>query len=689
MIKKCSSLLITLIFILFPFVLVGKILTEDLPPKYKKWLEEEVVYIISSLEKDVFLQLETDRERELFIEAFWKHRDPTLGTPENEFITEHYRRIKYANRYFARAVPKPGWKTDRGRMYILLGEPTDIERFIGETQIYNTEVWFYQGLAKYGLPPGFNLAFYQKGGTGEYVLYSPTSDGPQALMTSFFGDQTNYLRAFQALRKINPNLARVSLSLIPGESTRSVRPSLSSDILLQNIGRLPQKQFEDKYAAKFLLYKDIVEVEYSANYIDNDHLVRVLKDPSGIYFVHYSIEIKKFSIQSFQDKYVTRLKLNVNVSDLEEKTIYQYEGSIPLELNETQIKNLTYNPFSLYDTFPLIAGDYKISVLLKNEVSQEFTSLEQNITVPQEESVPLMSSLILGYRVETRDPTTLRPFQLGKKLILCQPNNIFRIQDKMFVCFQLLGMKSSSLQKVEVKYEIFKEDEKVLELIKKTAEYENLLSLGEEFSLQDFQPGYYQINVTVRDGERDILSEKSYFEITPLSQIPRPWTYSKRLLPLSHPSYSYILGTQFFNKGQLDQARAYLERAYQSQQNSVEFSLSLARVYFTLKDFEKTKAVLLPLLESPEPSYDSYWLLGKSHQSLREFDRAIAVYNQTLSHFGTNTNLLNSLGECYHALGRIEEALFAWNKSLEINPDQPEIKEKVDSLKKEKVLDRR
>jgi len=682
MIKKCSSLLITLIFILFPLALAEKKSSEELPPKHKKWLEEEVVCIISSLEKDVFLQLETDRERELFIQAFWNHRDPTPGTPENEFKTEHYRRINYANRFFARGVPKPGWKTDRGRMYILLGEPTDIERFIGETQIYNTEIWFYQGLAKVGLPPGFNLAFYQKGGSGEYILYSPTSDGPQALMTSFFGDQTSYLRAFRALRKINPNLARVSLSLIPGESTRSGRPSLSSDILLQNIGRLPQKQFEDKYAAKFLLYKDIVEVEYSANYIDNDHLVRVLKDPLGFYFVHYNIEIKKFSLQSFQDKYVTHLKINVNVSDLEGKTIYQYEGSIPFELNETHVKTLTYNPFSLYDMFPLIPGDYKISVLLKNEVSKEFTSLEQEITVPKGDSVLRMSSLILGYKVEMKDPRTLSPFQLGKKQIFVQPNNIFRIQDKMFVYFQILGLTTGLLQQYEVTYEILKEDEKILSITKKPAEYENTLSLNEAFSLQDFQPGYYQIVVTVRDGEQDILSEKSDFEITPLSHIPRPWVYSKKLFPLSHPSFSFILGMQFFNKGQINQARAYLEKAHKSQPNSVEYSLSLARVYFILNDFENAKALLLAVLKSPEPTYNAYWLLGKTHQSLKEFEQAVAIYNQALSHYGINTNLLNSLGDCYHALGETEEALMAWNKSLEINPDQPEIKAKVDQIKK-------
>jgi GWxTD domain-containing protein len=119
---------------------------------YKKWLEEEVIYIISSTQKDVFLQMETDRERELFIQAFWKHRDPTSGTHENEFKNEHYRRINYANYTFGRSVPKPGWKTDRGRIYIIIGEPRDIERFTGEVQIHNSEVWFYQGLGKYGLP---------------------------------------------------------------------------------------------------------------------------------------------------------------------------------------------------------------------------------------------------------------------------------------------------------------------------------------------------------------------------------------------------------------------------------------------------------------------------------------------------------------------------------------------------------
>ena len=99
------------------------------PENYKKWIEEEVAYIITSKEKSVFLQLKTDRERDIFIEAFWKQRDPTSGTARNEFKEEHYRRVSYANEYFGRGTPRPGWKTDQGRIYIVLGKPNSIETY--------------------------------------------------------------------------------------------------------------------------------------------------------------------------------------------------------------------------------------------------------------------------------------------------------------------------------------------------------------------------------------------------------------------------------------------------------------------------------------------------------------------------------------------------------------------------------
>lgn len=87
---------------------------KDLEPKYRQWLEEEVVYIITKKERDVFLFLQTNRERDIFVEAFWKQRDPTPNTPANEFRTEHYQRIKHANLNFGKDSPQPGWKSEMG-----------------------------------------------------------------------------------------------------------------------------------------------------------------------------------------------------------------------------------------------------------------------------------------------------------------------------------------------------------------------------------------------------------------------------------------------------------------------------------------------------------------------------------------------------------------------------------------------
>jgi GWxTD domain-containing protein len=98
---------------------------EELATPYKKWLNEDVAYIITDEERSAFKQANNDEEREQFIEQFWLRRDPTPGTPENEFKAEHYRRIAYANEHYASKIP--GWKTDRGRIYITFGPPDEIE----------------------------------------------------------------------------------------------------------------------------------------------------------------------------------------------------------------------------------------------------------------------------------------------------------------------------------------------------------------------------------------------------------------------------------------------------------------------------------------------------------------------------------------------------------------------------------
>ncbi|MCS7312903.1 MAG: GWxTD domain-containing protein, partial [Acidobacteria bacterium] len=138
--------------------------------KYQHFLEV-THWIMTSKEREVFQRLSTDELRDRFIELFWKMRDPTPGTPENEYRDEMERRFAYVNQRF-RFGGVPGWKTDRGRVYMILGPPKSTERFDMELDVYPTEVWYYYGEGRPGLPAHFALVFYRPRGVGDYKLYS-------------------------------------------------------------------------------------------------------------------------------------------------------------------------------------------------------------------------------------------------------------------------------------------------------------------------------------------------------------------------------------------------------------------------------------------------------------------------------------------------------------------------------------
>jgi GWxTD domain-containing protein len=175
---------------------------KDLPARFRDFLNL-TRYIIREEEKDVFMQLAKDIDREIFIETFWKMRDPTPGTPQNEYKDEIINRFNYANKYLGRNSTREGWRTDMGMMYIILGEPISKDRFPATKDIYPCEVWYYYGDQAKGLPPHFGLVFYQKGGAGEYKLYNPVSDGPSALLIkSYRMDAFNYAEQYETIREL-------------------------------------------------------------------------------------------------------------------------------------------------------------------------------------------------------------------------------------------------------------------------------------------------------------------------------------------------------------------------------------------------------------------------------------------------------------------------------------------------------
>ena len=134
------------------------------------WLEEIASYIITKSEREVYKSLKTPEERVQFIEGFWRRRDPTPETPENEYQIEHYRRLAYVNKFFGSG--RPGFRTDMGRMYILLGPPDviDADPMGRQMHQYPTEVWIYRRPAHPRLPPNMEIAFVDRYLTGEYEL---------------------------------------------------------------------------------------------------------------------------------------------------------------------------------------------------------------------------------------------------------------------------------------------------------------------------------------------------------------------------------------------------------------------------------------------------------------------------------------------------------------------------------------
>jgi GWxTD domain-containing protein len=664
----------------------GILQKNDLPPVYKKWLEEEVVYIISSLEKQVFEKLLTDRERDLFIQAFWKQRDPTPGTEENEFRAEHYRRLTHADYYYGRQSPLPGWKTDRGRIYIILGEPNDIQRFESGQETYPAEVWFYQDKAEVGLPPGFNIVFFKEHGSGDYKIYSPTMDGPQAFLVSFQGGPENVTAAYRKLRDLEPNLAQVSLSLIPGDDSTSFgRPSLSSDLLLQQVESLPSKTARDLYAKKFLEYKDIVEVEYSANFIDSDSLVKVFKASPTMCCVHYSIEPANLSVSQYNDKFSTTLSLNGSAKDEAGKTIYQFDKKLPVTLTEDDLKRISRQPYAIYDIFPLIPGTYDLSVLLKNEVSKEFTSLERKLIIPSDENQPWITPLLLGYKAANpgAGPEKLRPFEVGGVSVQAQANRTFTRTEGLVLAFQIWGLPQPLNDGLEIMYTFLREGQPFRSYSRRPAAYPSFPNVVEPVNLSEFLPAHYQVQVSVRSGGGEIAAGTEEFDLTPLERMARPWVYTKILPGLDDPVYQVLIGNQLFSSGRFEEARRNLEAAYRKKPESADFALSLARVDMALHDYSRVETLLLPFFKQAQPPrYEFFFLLASAYHQRGEWEKALGVLDEGISRYGLNSVFLNLRGECYLRLGNSTEALKAWEKSLEINPSQPDVQKAVDSLRK-------
>jgi GWxTD domain-containing protein len=684
-----------LVFFAYPWVDDSPDLTE----KYKNWLEKDVFYLITSREKSAFLQLENDRQRDLFIREFWRQRDPSPGTPRNEFREEHYRRVAVAERLFSRGTSKPGWRTDRGRIYIILGPPIN-RQYFDHPDIYPIELWYYQGRKSGRIAPFFHVMFYKKFGSGDFILYDPLTDGPNLLSpetsdipwnpgrpqfdaeASFFGgstkDQAFGGSVYGILYKISPDLAQASLTLLPYGS--SADPTKSNQTL-GNVNQYPTQRIDDKYVKEFLERRASVEVDYSVNYIDNLNVVKIFKDADGIDFIHYAIQPEILSLDTYADKYYSQVNLSGRVSDLEGKTVFQYSKSFPLEFTRDEIPEVNSRPMTIQDSFPLIPGHFRFNCLLENTVSKEFTSFEKEIIIPEPSGALRMSSLLLAYdAIEIKD-VSRTAFQIGDTRLIPSLNGRFSPEETLVLYFRFYEFGQELSTGATLIWGIYRGDKKVYEETRKSRTYPQKSEFLARFPLVDYKPGTYTAKVVLRDNKgNDVLSTQEDFYVMRLP-ISRSWINAKKIDESDDTVYSYLIGTQLLNVGNVNRARLKLDEAYQKDRDSLDFALGYAEVLFLSREFRTIKEILEPFLDRKTENYMLYVSLGRASQGLELYEEAIRFYSTFMQHEGVNYEILNAVGECHRALGQNEEAIRVWEKSLELNPNQPEIQTTLEKLK--------
>ena len=662
---------------------------EKLGPEHRKWLEEEVVYIILDRELDVFLSLETVDDRNRFIEAFWRKRDPNRATPENEFKVEHYERIDYANEFLGRETFRKGWQTDRGRIYIILGKPQEIQTFDGYQNLVSQHLWFYSGDPAKGLPPFFYLLFFKPQGVGELQIYSPLGDGPSRLVQGLVGGSSEPTQALSLLQDASPELARASLSLDAGDSVdiRNARPSLSSEIVMARIYESPKRAVRTDYADAWLEYRDRVSAEYSFNYVPNRSYFAVLNGPDETPFVSYAVELdpENFSMETDEDKikFYTTLDVSVEARNKDGVVVLASDKADYLELSAGQFQNARSSPLSYQSNFPLLPGEYDVSVILRNRVQKRYTVAEIKLAVPAPSSEKLvLSDAVLGYAVEDfkstgAAPGELRAFQLGNSRVQPAADSIFSLGETIHVFLQVEGASQGS----QFHFALMNGDEVVQEKTMALSAY-----LGgpviERFPLRGMVGGRYTVRVRLLDASGSVLAEREApCQVSPRENIIRPWvrrvsfnTASPGLLPLAR-------GQQFVATRRFEEAKLEFEKAIAAGGPKLsEAQMRLAWISIQTGDSARGLELLTPLEQGFPNQYEVVAGLGLGYGLQGDCSKGVQYLERAMTLRSPDTAVLNVLGECYMRMGDKEKATQAFERSLKLDPEQVKVKEVLTSL---------
>ena len=355
-----------------------------LPPHYKEWLDRDVCYLITRGEKSDFLKLRTDDERDQFIEHFWEIRNPDPGSPMNTFKEEHYKRLAYAEDHFSIGKRVPGWATPRGQIYIVLGEPKQMQTYQGYDRVRPMQIWFYESPSP-AVPPYFYVLFYKQDSFGDYRTYSPYFDGPQELVTERGVTTPEAIQMIQ--RDVGQEVARISLSLLPDEpvNTQNPIPSMQSDIVMSVVHDLANSPMNVD-----MLQRRAALMQVTSRLIVGGETLGVLttplRDADGTTKVHYLMRLKRpedFTIAKNVDGvYYFSVDSRVQVYSPDDKLIFTQERSLKHTVVNDDVEQIKAKVFGYEGWLPLPPGKYHLKFLLTNWVNNVGYQGESNVVVP-------------------------------------------------------------------------------------------------------------------------------------------------------------------------------------------------------------------------------------------------------------------------------------------------------------------
>lgn len=483
---------------------------KELDSAYKQWLTEDVTYIISPEERNAFLQLDTNEEREQFIEQFWLRRSSNPDLPENDFKEEHYRRIAYTNEHYASGIP--GWKTDRGRMYIMWGPPDEIESHPtggtydrpmeeggGSTTTYPWETWRWRYLE--GIGENIILEFVDPSGSGEYHLTMDPSEKDALLHVpgaglSLMESMGMASKADRFTRSDGTNLPTTM-----GGQSASLNEFNRLE-LYAKVNKPPEVKFKDLEAVvTSRIVRDQVHFNWRTDY---------LKVTNDTVLVPVTIQIpnSQLSFQSKDGIHSATMNIFGRVSTLTGRVVQTFEDPVSKDFPDSLFQQSLKLQSIYQKAVPLRPGLYRLDLVIKDVQSGNIGVVNTRLQVPRYEDDKLeASSLILADQIERVPAKQIGAgqFVLGSSKVRPRLEGDFTTADRLGIYMQVYNLKpddKSHKSSATFQYTVKKGKDQVMQF-KETSE--EMKQTGDQVTIErllplaTLPPGKYSLEVNATD----------------------------------------------------------------------------------------------------------------------------------------------------------------------------------------------